>query len=127
MYHLLTHKNKIKDKLNKMHICLHKLPILLPPIYRNLEKNISIQRNKRKSVKKFGNFYVAVSPSSCSSLEEPQTRHLQHTMQGAANNSKGDATSKSRPKPANIPITCVRCHITDARECPNLFLHGPLS
>lgn len=65
---------------------------------------------------RFESSYVAVSPSSCSSLEEPQTRHLQHTIQGAANNSKGDATSRSRPKPAKIPITCVRCHITDARE-----------
>lgn len=69
------------------------------------------------------------SSSSLSSLLVPalQTRHLQHTIQGAANKSSGDATSSRIPKPANIPITCVRCHITEALEWPSLFLQGPLS
>lgn len=55
------------------------------------------------------------------------TRHLQHTMHGAASSSNGEATNKRIPNPANIPITCVRCQITDALEWPSLFLHGPLS
>lgn len=55
--------------------------------------------------------------SSPSNLPPPlHTRHLQHTIQGAANNNKGDATRRSIPKPANMPITCVRCQITDALE-----------
>lgn len=106
------------------------MPIILSPMCGSLGRVLILYLKeiiKRESIKTFGRSYVVVSPSSCSSLEEPQTRHLQHTMQGAANNSKGDATSRSRPKPAKIPITCVRCHITDAREWPNLFLHGPLS
>lgn len=56
-----------------------------------------------------------------------QIRHLQQTIHGAANNSNGEATNNNIPKPANIPITCARCQTTDARECPNLFLQGPLS
>lgn len=72
-------------------------------LYRNIEKLLMFS-------------YVAVSPSSCSSLDEPHTRHLQHTIHGAANKSNGDATSKSNPNPAKIPITCVLCQITDARE-----------
>lgn len=54
-------------------------------------------------------------------------RHLQQTIQGAANRSSGDATNSRMPNPANIPITCARCQTTDALECPNLFLQGPLS
>jgi len=66
--------------------------------------------------------------SSVSSLLLPlQTRHLQQTIHGAARSRRGDATSSRIPNPAKIPITCVRCQITDARECPSLFLHGPLS
>uniref|UniRef100_A0A182M8N2 GATA-type domain-containing protein n=1 Tax=Anopheles culicifacies TaxID=139723 RepID=A0A182M8N2_9DIPT len=53
------------------------------------------------------------------SLAAPlQMRHLQHTIQGAASKSSGEATSNSMPNPANIPITCARCHTTDAREWP---------
>uniref|UniRef100_A0A182VDG4 Uncharacterized protein n=1 Tax=Anopheles merus TaxID=30066 RepID=A0A182VDG4_ANOME len=48
-------------------------------------------------------------------------------MQGAASRSSGDATSNSMPNPAKIPITWARCHTTEAREWPSLFLHGPLS
>lgn len=54
-------------------------------------------------------------------------RHLQQTIQGAASSSNGDATNNSNPKPAKIPMTCARCHTTEAREWPNLFLQGPLS
>lgn len=54
-------------------------------------------------------------------------RHLQHIIHGAASNRSGEATNNKIPKPANIPITCALCHTTDARECPNLFLQGPLS
>lgn len=43
-------------------------------------------------------------------------RHLQQTIHGAASSSNGDATSNSNPKPAKIPMTCARCHTTDARE-----------
>lgn len=68
----------------------------------------------------------SVSVSSNFAAPE-QMRHLQHTIQGAANKSSGDATSRRIPKPAKIPITCARCHTTDARECPSLFLQGPLS
>lgn len=39
----------------------------------------------------------------------------------------GEATSSKIPKPAKIPITCALCQTTEARECPSLFLHGPLS
>lgn len=92
--------------------------------------------NKRKLKK--GNIYEGYctcqefspgSSSSLSSLLVPalQNRHLQHTIHGAANKSNGDATNSRIPKPANIPITWVLCHITEALECPNLFLHGPLS
>lgn len=66
--------------------------------------------------------------SSGSSLPPPlQTRHLQQTIQGAASRRRGDATKSRMPNPAKIPITCVRCHITLAREWPSLFLQGPLS
>ena len=70
---------------------------------------------------------AAAVASSCSRRDDPQARHLQQTIQGAARSSSGDATSSNSPKPAKIPITCVRCQITEAREWPNLFLHGPLS
>lgn len=53
--------------------------------------------------------------------------HLQQTIHGAANSNNGDATNNRMPKLAKIPITCALCHTTDAREWPNLFLHGPLS
>lgn len=44
---LLTHKNKIKRKLNKMQcISIYKLPILLPPICRNLEKCLFFSSKK---------------------------------------------------------------------------------
>lgn len=65
--------------------------------------------------------------SSASNLVPLQTLHLQQTMQGAASRRRGLATSKRRPKPANIPMTCVLCQMTEALVCPNLFLHGPLS
>lgn len=69
------------------------------------------------------------SISCSSSIFGPplQIRHLQHTIQGAANNNNGEATNNKIPKPAKIPITCARCQTTEAREWPNLFLHGPLS
>lgn len=56
--------------------------------------------------------------SSGSSNFDPlvQTRHLQQTIHGAASNSNGLATRSNIPKPANIPITCVRCQITEALE-----------
>lgn len=54
-------------------------------------------------------------------------RHLQPIIQGAARSNNGLATRSKRPKPANMPTTWARCHMTEARECPNLFLHGPLS
>lgn len=56
-----------------------------------------------------------------------QKRHLQHTIQGAANNKRGDAIKSNIPNPAKMPITWVRCQITEALEWPNLFLQGPLS
>ena len=43
------------------------------------------------------------SPSSSS--QHLHTLHLQHRIQGAANNRNGEATNKRTPKPANIPIT----------------------
>lgn len=73
-----------------------------------------------------GSFGSNSSPSM-SSIFALHRRHLQHTIHGAANSNKGDATSNKIPKLAKIPITWARCHTTDARECPNLFLHGPLS
>lgn len=48
-------------------------------------------------------------------------------MHGAARSNSGDATSNKMPNPAKIPITWALCQTTDARECPSLFLHGPLS
>lgn len=56
--------------------------------------------------------------SSGSSNFDPlvHTRHLQQTIHGAASNNNGLATSSNIPKPANIPITWVRCHITEALE-----------
>lgn len=72
--------------------------------------------------------FVGKSASTSSSFELLlHIRHLQQTMHGAANKRSGEATNNNIPKPAKIPITCARCHITDAREWPNLFLHGPLS
>lgn len=71
-------------------------------------------------------FGSSKSLSTSSNLVE-HALHLQQTMHGAANNSRGDATNNKMPKLAKIPITCALCHTTDAREWPNLFLHGPLS
>lgn len=78
--------------------------------------------------------------------EDSSILHLQQTIQGAAEkiiflvifklfirlaelprSKRGEAAKRRIPKPAKIPITCARCHTTDARECPNLFLQGPLS
>lgn len=68
------------------------------------------------------------SVSFSSSFAAPeQMRHLQQTIQGAASSNSGEATKRRIPKPAKIPITWARCHTTEARECPSLFLHGPLS
>lgn len=65
--------------------------------------------------------------SGSSSSQHLHTLHLQHNIQGAASNKKGEATSNNTPNPAKMPTTCVLCHITEALECPSLFLHGPLS
>lgn len=58
----------------------------------------------------------ATDSSNSSSNRLLHTRHLQQTIHGAANNRRGDATSNRIPKPAKIPITCVRCQITEALE-----------
>lgn len=95
-------------------------------------KSFSSSRRKYcKSPKTFYHFHGS-SPGTSSSLFSfvvpvLQKRHLQHTIHGAANNKSGDAMSSNIPKPANIPITWVRCQITEALEWPNLFLQGPLS
>lgn len=47
-------------------------------------------------------------PSPSSSSQHLQILHLQHRMQGAASSKKGEATSKSTPKPAKMPTTCAR-------------------
>lgn len=66
----------------------------------------------------FTQFGSSNMSSSGSSNFDPlvQTRHLQQTIHGAASNNNGLATRSSIPKPANIPITWVRCHITEALE-----------
>lgn len=65
-----------------------------------------------------GQFGSSSISSSGSSNFDPlvHTRHLQQTIHGAASNNNGLATRSSIPKPANIPITWVRCHITEALE-----------
>lgn len=95
-------------------------------LFLNITTTSTTKNNKCSHVCNVSNSLKSVSFSS--NLPAPlQIRHLQQTMHGAASNSNGDATSNSIPNPANIPITCARCHTTDARECPSLFLQGPLS
>jgi len=45
---------------------------------------------------------VVVVPSSA---EHRQRLHLQHKMHGAISRRNGEATNRSSPNPANIPIT----------------------
>ena len=45
---------------------------------------------------------------SSSSSQHLHHLHLQHRMQGATSRRNGEARSSSRPKPANIPTTCLK-------------------
>lgn len=69
-------------------------------MYYSAEKNKQIY---------FHEVYVSslVMSSSLFNLVVPvlQKRHLQHTIQGAANNKRGDAIRSNIPNPANMPIT----------------------
>jgi len=56
-----------------------------------------------------------------------QALHLQHMIQGAATNKRGEATRSRIPNPAKIPITCARWQMTEALECPSLPWHSPES
>ena len=43
--------------------------------------------------------------SGSSSSQHLHTLHLQHNIQGAASNKKGEATSNNTPNPAKMPTT----------------------
>ena len=56
-----------------------------------------------------------------------QCLQSQKKMQGAANRSRGEATTSMIPKPAKIPMTWAQYQRTEARVWPSRPLHSPES